>query len=345
MNSSIFFLNGTPVSLATATIKQKQEWILKNLSYSTNLTLHRCSKKWQIEKLGGAVGEDEEPGSVTFAYGHAVGAGLQTLFLPGKTLNDAYLAAFMAWDIPLSEELPKKKKSFWYVLRALELAQFLVKDVQSEGWELAYFGEIPGIEFSYTLELPDGFYYRAHVDLILRHRVSGKYRIVECKTSGFSDIHEASFANSSQALSYSLMLDHLVKFNTAYDVLYFVWSCPAMQWVQLPFTKSALVKAEWIRDILYDCETIKGFLKTNYFPKRGEACYDFFRPCEFYGACGYGDQFLGVQQHETLDRIIQKELQNTRIDANNKRGYDIHITLNDLLRDRLLHLGREKVAL
>jgi len=319
------------------TIKDKQVWLLKQLSYSNGLDLHRCPKKMQIHKLGGSVDEEEED-NVDFAFGHSLAAGVQTLFIPGKTKEDAQLAAFMAWDVPLDASKDRKKKSFWYVLRAIDLAVHLVAEIQNEGWVIANFNGVPGIEYSLTIHLPDGFRYNAHIDLILFHPVYQKYRIIEIKTSGFSIIHEAMYQNSSQALSYSIGLDYLVKHQTTYDVLYIVYSCPEMEFTQLPFSKSNLVKVEWIRDILYDCETIKGFIKANYFPKRGEACYDFFRPCPYFGGCGYADSYLGLDRPEVLDRLIEKEVKNQKIDRHNKRGYDIEIQLIDLIQDKLLML-------
>lgn len=319
------------------TIKSQQIFLLKSLSYSNALTLHSCPKRYQIDKLGGLIEEDEDeaPGTVHFAFGHALGAALQTLFIPGKTKNDALLAAFIAWNVPIWEELSKKKKSFWYVLRAIDLAEHLVAEIQAEGWEIAQFNDRPAVEYSFLINLPNDFRFAAHVDLILYHRERDVYRVIEVKTSGFNQIHEAVYGNSSQALSYSLVLDYIAKHHTTYDVLYIVYSCPSMQFYPLPYSKSHLAKAEWIRDILYDCETVDRFIATDYFPKRGESCYSFFRPCPYYGACGYSDSYLGVENPTTLAALVVKEKENTKIDKHNKKGYDLIITLEELVRDRL----------
>lgn len=324
----------------TTTVVEKQAYLLKSISYSKSLTLHACPKRFQIDTLGGLQDDEAEtPGTVTFAFGHAVGAALQTLFIPGKTKQDAILAAFLAWDIPLWEELPKKKKSFWYVLRAIDLAEHLVKDIQSEGWIIAEFNDRPAVEYSFLIHLPNNFRFAAHVDLILYHPERNVFRVIEVKTSGYSQIHEAVFGNSSQALSYSLVLDYIAKHKTTYDVLYIVYSCPAMEFTLLPFSKSHLVKAEWIRDILYDCQTIEYFLKQDYFPKRGESCYDFFRPCPYFGGCGYSNEYLGINNEKILEKLILKEEQNTKIDKHNKKGYDLEISLEELVKDRLEILG------
>jgi len=323
--------------IKTATVRELQVFIFKNLSYSNNLVLHSCPKRWQIDRLGGSSSDDDEE-NVHFAFGHALGVGLQTLFVPGKSKNDAYLAAFMAWDIPIDAELPKKKKSFWYVLRAIDVAYHLVYELRAEGWEIAQFKDLPAFEYSFQIVLPNGYRYNAHIDLILWHPELQKYKVIEIKSSGFNQPHEAVYGNSSQALSYSIALDYLVQHQTSYDVLYLVYSCPSMEWLQFPFSKSHLVKVEWIREILYDCATIDNLIETNYFPKRGEACFNFMQPCPYYGGCGYADQYLGVEQREILERNAAKEIENTRIDKNNKRGYDVIINLEDLVADKMIQL-------
>jgi hypothetical protein len=306
------------------------------------LNLHSCQKRWQLDELGGKVPEgEEEKGSIHFAFGHAVGAGIQTLFLPGKTKQDAQLACLLAWDVPLDETLPEKKKSFWYALRAMDLAEHLVREIQTEGWELAVLQDIPAVEFSFVIDLPDGFTFAAHVDLILYHLGKDKYRIVEVKTDFMTTPNEAKYGNSSQGLAYSIALDYLVKHKTSYDVLYVIYSCPSMQFFMFPFPKSNLAKVEWLRDILYDCEIVKNLIKTNYFPKRGESCFNFFKVCPYYGGCGYGDEYLGINSEKILDVLIQKKQQNTKINQHNKRGYDIRIPLEELLKDRMLVLEKE----
>lgn len=57
---------------------------IRNLSYSSLLTLHSCPREFQLYKLGadseGLIIEEDETDSdqsITFAYGHAVGNGVQ----------------------------------------------------------------------------------------------------------------------------------------------------------------------------------------------------------------------------------------------------------------------------
>src|SRR6187399_283526 len=41
-------------------IKEKQVWLLKQRSYSSNLVLHRCPKRLQLDTLAAMSGDEEE---------------------------------------------------------------------------------------------------------------------------------------------------------------------------------------------------------------------------------------------------------------------------------------------
>ena len=311
----------------------KKIWLLQQTSYSSSLVLHSCPRKYQLDKLRAEreTKEQDEIGSVHFAFGHAVGAGIQSAFLPNANIDACYWAAFKAWDFPLLEEEAgaKSRKSFWHALRAIDAAWHLSEALKQEGWELAYFDGKPAIEFSFRVEFPGGFKYRAFIDIILVNSVSGKYKIVEVKTTGATWISEAMYGNSAQALSYGIVLDYLVKDFSSYDVLYLVYKTKTMEWEAMPFTKTRQVKAEWIRNTLNDNRTISQCIEEDYWPKHGESCFEYFKPCQYFGTCGYSDQYLGLDNEDRFNAAIDKELE---------KKYSVDITLNDLLKHQLLTL-------
>ena len=60
---------------------------IRQLSYSSLLTLHSCPRKFQLSRLRSThKAEESEKSTVTFAFGHVVGAGLAEL-LEGKNLD------------------------------------------------------------------------------------------------------------------------------------------------------------------------------------------------------------------------------------------------------------------
>ena len=90
-----------------------------NLSYSSLLTFHSCPRKFQLQKLQSKRDEIEDvPGSITFAYGHVVGAGVQAI-LEGKPLQQVIWEAFLEWDVDLLAENTKQNKSFFGAVQAL----------------------------------------------------------------------------------------------------------------------------------------------------------------------------------------------------------------------------------
>lgn len=315
--------------LPTSTIGEKKSWLLHQISYSSSLTLHFCPRKLQLEKLRAEESSEDGGGSIHFAFGHAVGAGIQATFMAESSIERCYFAAFLAWDFPLLEIAEKQKKSFWHSLRAIDAAWHLAESLRDEGWELAEFEGKRATEYSFRVALPNGYNYRAYIDIILFHPEKNKYKIVEVKTTGATWLHEAMYTNSAQALSYAIVLDFLVKEYSSYEVLYLVYKTKSMEWESIPFTKTRNVKAEWIRNVLRDCTTITELQAEGYFPKHGESCFNFYKPCDYFGTCGYSDDFLGISDETRLDSAIQAELD---------KRYDVDLRLEDILENQLLTL-------
>jgi hypothetical protein len=257
--------------------------------------------------------------SKDLAFGSAVGEGVQELLVSGD-INKAMLKAFMAWNLDLFfgmdmfEDDPKKKKhhkkSFPYVIKALKDFLPYLWTLSNE-WELLYFDHqgktIPAVELSAVVVFPDGFRYRLFIDAVLRHKETNKLLVVELKTTGAKWIHEAQYANSNQALSYSIILDKIAPGNASYIVWYFVYCSELEKWEPMDFAKSKLDKANWVRTVLFDFRRIRDCIDNNFFPKQGENCMQFGRPCQYFGACDMSKESLyagiGVLQEK-----VEKEL-------------------------------------
>ena len=98
--------SGAPaVNTATKVLKDNYSQLVAhgNLSsYSMQGVLHACPRKYQIKKLQAATGTSERIQSVTFSFGHSVGAGVAE-YDATLDLDAAIWAAFLAWDIDLLE--------------------------------------------------------------------------------------------------------------------------------------------------------------------------------------------------------------------------------------------------
>ena len=88
------------------------------LSHSSRTTLHRCPRKYQLQKIASTPHTKED--NVTLAFGTVVGLGIQCL-LENKSLPTTIMEMLLAWKLPdLYEEEEKTKKSFFFAIFAVQ---------------------------------------------------------------------------------------------------------------------------------------------------------------------------------------------------------------------------------
>lgn len=276
-------------------------------SYSMMEVFHACPRKFFLSKQAALVGSEVSHNNVHFAFGHAVGSGIQS-WLVSKDTDTALLNSFLAWRIPYALALEKKKKSIWEAnLAVLRFPAFFESNL--EDWEIFTLPEInkPAIELAVEIDFENGFKHYVHIDAILRNKYNGKLAVLENKTS--SKLEEAIYANSSQALSYAAVID-AISDDTSYEVFYCVYDTSTRDWNLLPFTKSVSLKAEWLLDIRLDHAAISTYKELNFFPKRGESCYDYMSRCQFFGECNLLSQ---TKELNTLGKDESAEVVDIKI--------------------------------
>jgi len=296
------------------------DYRLQNLSYSGLLTLHSCPRLFQLEKLQVERPEVDYESSVTFAYGHLVGEGIQQILL-GMTLDQIYFDQFCKWEPDLFAENLKQVKSFYYAMFAVEKFASMRSSGYLADWELCYVDSIPAIELSFRITFPDGFKYRGFVDAVLKNKKDGRVMVLEVKTTSATNLNPATYKNSAQAIGYSVVLDHLFPDLSSYEVLYLAYKTKGMEYEQMPFEKSYLQRALWIKELLLDIEVIKMYEESGIYPMRGESCLRFFRECNYLGLCTLSTEALVDPEPEEADRKVEE--------------YQIEITLNDLINSQL----------
>lgn len=294
----------TPVNELQSTVLQKRTTkkldyynrTYKGSSYSRSLALHACPRKFELDAKFEINARRE---SVTFAYGHAVGAGVQYT-IAGYSLPKMLVRVLQEYDYPMdtvgtANEIRSNKSlwsalmmsaKFWHAYNNKQL-------VNLNGWEIAKFKgeagkELVAVELTFVIDLGDGFTYEGHVDLILYNPVLNRYLIVELKTTGSKVVDEASYRNSAQALGYSVVVDTIagdLKASASFDVLYYVAKSVDESFIPLVFTKTPEDKAKWIMSIITDKRTIEMYEDLGFYPQYGESCYNFFRRCDYYGRC------------------------------------------------------------
>jgi len=300
---------------------------LRQLSYSSRLTLHACPRKFQLYKLN-AVQEDDDGISgdnTTFAFGHAVGQGIQSV-LEEKSDDTIYFDIFRAWDSDLLSELPKKGKSFWLAVHAVDKFKALKKNGFLKGWKLAQYKGRPAAELSFIIKFPDGYTYKGFVDAVLVHEKTGEVMVLEVKTTGMRYVSAASYKNSAQAVGYSIVLDALFPGLSSYTVKYMIYMTLQREFEVMDFKKDYLVRALWIRELMLDIEIIKIYEKTNIYPMHGESCLNWGRECEYFNIC--------TLSTATLTKPLEPKHE-ARILHGIENEFEIKLELKDLIAAQL----------
>lgn len=277
-------------------------------SYSLLSELHSCPRRFELEKYQAneipLVVDGEKEINLDFAFGHAVGAGVQT-YAATRSLISAQFAAFIAWKAPWDAEKLDKAgrrtgKSLTDAMVAIEKFQ-TVWDREYEEWDLLKLGDgKPAVELAFAVDFENGFWYFGHIDMVLQHREHGHLAVYEGKTTRFAP-NPASWGNSNQALGYGVVVDQIAKqlgLSNDYDVLYNIWSSSDEEYIVIPFHKTRSQRASWLQDILLDHANIATYQRLKFFPMRGESCVNQWgRQCFWYGSCQQSNKqlFPGVE--------------------------------------------------
>lgn len=296
---------------------------LANLSYSGLLKLDSCPRQFYLDKCNPMNETTDYDQSVTFAFGHSVGFGIQEYLKTGN-LNLTVWEMFKAWEVDLLAEDTKRKKSFWEAIFAVQKFAHLHEELYGD-YELAYFNGKPAVELSFRITIQDPlglfppYYYRGFVDVVLRHKITGKLKVLELKTTAAKSVDAAMYKNSFQGIGYSVVLDQLEPELANYIVDYLVYNTNNYEYLLLPFPKSLKERAEWLTTLHSQAETLSIFRRNGVFPKRGQSCYDYYRQCHRYSDCGLP---LLQPLEETEDETI----------------YDVEVTFEQLVETQLAKL-------
>lgn len=271
------------------------------LSYSRQLTLHACGRKYELDAKKAIKGKIE---SATFSYGHAVGEAIQNT-IAGDSYNMTVLKTWLAYthDGALTENEEKSKKSIHHaVINAEEFHKKYHSGMYSflDGWEVAKFidpktgEELPAVELTFVITLVDGFSFEGHIDLVLFHPIKNRYMVVELKTTGGNQVAEASYKNSNQALGYGVVIDAIsanMNASSSYDVLYMVYKSRQKEIVPMVFNKTPADRVSWLNSLLTDVSIINLYEENGY-PMHGESCYNYFQECEYFNICHMSDESI-----------------------------------------------------
>lgn len=297
------------------------DYRIRQLSYSSLLTLHSCPRKFQLYKLRTTHKTAESlKTTITFAFGHVVGDGIQKVF-QGLSEDEIIWDMFLGWHTELWNADEKACKSFPEAVLAIKKLLALRNQGFLQDYEVVEYEGKPACELSFRITFPGSFSYRGHVDAVLREKSSGKVVVLEVKTTGVNGvINPATYKNSAQAIGYSIVLDKIFPELSSYEVLYLVYHTKTRDYEPLPFTKNYLQRALWIRELLLDISVIEMYEDAGVYPMRGESCVSFGRDCEYLNTCSLSTQYL-TKPCSPADE--------------DKVEYSLELTLQDLLESQM----------
>jgi hypothetical protein len=297
------------------------DYRIRQLSYSSLLTLHTCPRKFELyKKRTEHRAEESETSTITFSFGHVVGEAIQLALTPGISYSEIVMKMFTTWHADLFSYDEKGAKSFWDAMIALKRFLSLRESGFLQEYELVFHEGKPACELSFCINFPDGFRYRGYVDAVLRHKITGEVLVLECKTTGSKSLSPTTYKNSAQAIGYSIVLDAIFDPLSSYQVLYLIYQTHSRDYTTIPFVKTYLQRALWIQELLLDIETIKLYESAGVYPMRGESCYNFFRDCEYLQSCTMSNTYI---TKPCTPEVEDKEV------------YQINLSLADLLENQL----------
>ena len=188
------------------------DYRIRQLSYSSLLTLHSCPRKFQLYKLRTQHKAAESlKTTITFAFGHVVGDGIQKVF-QRLSEDEIIWDMFLGWHTELWNADEKAAKSFPEAVLAIRKLISLRDQGFLSDYEVVEYEGKSACELSFRISFPGGFSYRGHVDAVLRERSTGKVVVLEVKTTGVAgSINPATYKNSAQAIGYSIVLDKIFR--------------------------------------------------------------------------------------------------------------------------------------
>lgn len=293
------------------------------LSYSTMQTLETCERKYQLEHV--LLNDSPRLEKADFSFGHAFGDGVAH-YLIHQDADAALLTAWLAYWPVVETDKKNQAKALACLMGAFSALDDILQD-----WEVVYFEGRPAAELSFRLNIDSHYYYAGHIDVVIKNRYSGVYAIFEVKTTGLGllDI-DPLYKNSGQALGYSIVLDKIVGATlSSYSVMYFVAQLGkdySAKIVTKVYDKTLLDRLNWFLTLGLDVEKLNRMKDLNVYPKRGNSCLQYMRPCPHFGTCGL----------HGLDRPSPF--------VEDKETYQFVYDMNELVTDHMARISMSEVG-
>lgn len=309
------------------------------ISHSSRQLFKSCPRKLEFRKFLSHTGWDD---SIAAAVGRALHEGYQE-YLVSKNIDRAMFKMMAAYPIDMCAN-PMWKYSMEECYATL---QKLCQSGHLIDYELATIRQPSGVVSS-AIEVPasirlkgfnlknDGHvfidrpnyipvFYDMYIDAIMFGKLTGEYIIVDLKSTK-QDLSKSvyRFQFDDQLLPYALVLESILGRNIdtltfKYLVVYVDIQNPEVKLFE--FNKSRHDIQEWARGLLMDVMNIKSMYNMRWFPRNGNSCLSFSRPCTYWDDCQYNDV-------NTRARLIKMEGKDQEDDNNKRQEMNPWITVD-----------------
>lgn len=279
-------------------IYQGQPGSRVRLSHSTLSLMHGCERKFQKTKLLHNPNAREESPAMTF--GKAYGAAAQLYMIlrtEGRSVAEAVDSAI--WEafkqyLPISQQ--DDRRFLERCIYCIQAAQPFHERMLME-WEIPQFNGRYAAELSFCLDIDEVYYFVGYIDLVLKHRRSGRFAVTDYKSTSLTATDlTPMFKYTDQVLGYSIVLDQIAgKEQAEFETNY--WVCQLLsrsisdlyqpKFTDLSFPKTLRDRMEWFLKLYLDVHYMRNLSELDVYPKRGSNCMSYNRVCTFFNGCQY----------------------------------------------------------
>ena len=306
------------------------------LSHSTNSLLHGCERKFQKTKLlHNPLPRENTPATV---FGKSYGAAAQhymVLRTMGESVNVAMDSAIYEAYLNYAPALEDDRRFLERVIYSIQAAKGFHEQQLME-WEIAELGGRFAAEMSFRIDINDKYYYVGYLDLVLKHRKSGRYAVTDYKsTSMRGEDLSPHYKFSDQVLGYTMILDAAAgKELTEFDTNFWVCQLPSgsLSNIYQPnfkaytFPKTLKDRFEWFLKLYLDVNYLETLSNIEVYPRRANYCTSYNKTCYFFNECQYtdGDQ-PGIYEPDVIDYQFNYNLDDLFKDHQERLALATHI--------------------
>ena len=257
------------------------------LSYSSQALFDSgCKRKYQLYKLLNYSPLTAREHTVHTTFGTAVGAGVAVLLEDPENLHEALHVTFVEYDAELLWQ-HINSKSIVTCLQAIRDFQPIAREWYEQGYRIATIegndGERPATEVKFRINVEGYGYYIGFIDVILYNAKTGKYKVIEVKTTQ-EEYDSHMWKNRTQDVGYLFVGTLTGNFSASTCYPTYVCKKDERAWSTPIYERTERDFEDFTKGLLLTFEGIKACDDIGFFPRNGN-CRSYGRLCPAFAQC------------------------------------------------------------